>query len=150
MAEQGREAVEVIDFWSRRRIDASEWFGRVVTARTVMSDTSKEIIRDANDRFRRGDVSIPGERYITSGLASLIKEAGKAPLDVLQLVADFDIFTEDNDPYGTHEFGSFEFEGQTCFWKIDLYDNDLTYGSPEPTDLSQTKRVLTIMLASEY
>jgi hypothetical protein len=115
-----------------------------------MSDTSKEIIRDANDAFRRGDTSIPGERLITHGLAASIKEAGCAPLDMMQIVIAFDTFTEDNDPYGTHEFGSFEFKGQTCFWKLDLYDNDLAAGSSDPTDLSQTKRVLTIMLASEY
>lgn len=87
---------------------------------------------------------------MTSGLAALIEKAGLAPLDVLQTVMAFDTFTEDNDPYGTHEFGSFQFQGQTCFWKIDLYDNALEYGSPEPTDLSKTKRVLTIMLAPEY
>ena len=68
----------------------------------------------------------------------------------MEIVMAFDTFTEDNDPYGTHECGSFEFEGQTCFWKVDLYDSDLTYGSPEPTDLSKTKRVLTIMLANEW
>ena len=115
-----------------------------------MSDTSKEIIRDANDRFRRGDSDIPGERLITQGLAATIEEAGASPLDVMQIVMALDTFTEENDPYGTHEFGSFEFYGQTCFWKLDLFDNDLTYGSPDPTDLCQTKRVLTIMLASEY
>ncbi|MEL7381640.1 MAG: DUF3768 domain-containing protein [Pseudomonadota bacterium] len=66
------------------------------------------------------------------------------------MVQGFDTFTEENDPYGTHEFGSFEFQGETCFWKIDLYDSELRYGSPDPTDLSQTRRVLKIMLASEY
>ena len=115
-----------------------------------MSDTSTEIIRDANDRFRRGDATVPGERLITQGLAAAIKEAGASPLDVMQIVMAFDTFTEDNDPYGTHEFGSFDFNGQKCFWKIDLLDNDLKFGSPDPIDLSQTKRVLTIMLASEY
>ena len=62
----------------------------------------------------------------------------------------FDTFTEENDPWGTHEFGSFEFVGKICFWKLDLYDHKLEADSPDPTDLSQTKRVLTIMLASEY
>ena len=115
-----------------------------------MSETSTEIIRDANDRFRRGDQTIPGQWVITQGLAATIEEAGLAPLDVIQIVQAFETFTEENDPYGTHEFGSFEFQGQTCFWKTDLYDTDLQYGSPDPTDLSQTRRVLTILLASEY
>lgn len=87
---------------------------------------------------------------MTAGLSALITEAGKSPLDVIEIVRGFETFTEDNDPYGTHEFGSFTFEGETCFWKIDLYDVDLQFGSPDPTDLSQTMRVITIMLASEY
>lgn len=115
-----------------------------------MSDTSKQLIRDAKDAFRRGSLNIPGERLITRGLAALIETAGSTPLDVMQIVMRFDTFTEDNDPYGTHEFGSFEFQGQTCFWKLDLYDNELINGSPDPADLLKTKRVLTIMLASEY
>ncbi|MEL6413404.1 MAG: DUF3768 domain-containing protein [Pseudomonadota bacterium] len=115
-----------------------------------MSDTSTESIQDANDRFRGGDQTVPGQWVITQGLAATIEEAGLAALDVIQIVQGFDTFTEENDPYGTHEFGSFEFQGETCFWKIDLYDSELRYGSPDPTDLSQTRRVLKIMLASEY
>lgn len=100
-----------------------------------MSDTSKEIIRDANDHFRKGDIAIPGERLITSGLAATLEEAGKTPLDIMQIIMAFDTFTGENDPYGMHEYGSFKFEGKTCFWKIDLYDNQLEAGSPDPTDL---------------
>ena len=124
--------------------------GRVVTVRTVMSDTDRNIIRDANDRFRREDPSIPGQWIITQGLAATIEEANLGPLDIIQVVQAFDTFTEDNDPYGTHEFGAFDFQSETCFWKIDLYDSDLQFGSPDPTDLFQTRRVMTIMLASEY
>jgi hypothetical protein len=27
-----------------------------------------------------------------------------------------------NDPYGEHDFGSFELAGEKFFWKIDYYD----------------------------
>ena len=37
----------------------------------------------------------------------------------------------DNDPYAEHDFGSFEHDGQTIFWKIDLYDRDYKWYSAE-------------------
>ena len=48
-----------------------------------------------------------------------------------------------------HDFGSFEAEGHTIFFKIDYYDDTLTVHSPDPSDPSITKRVITIMLAEE-
>lgn len=116
----------------------------------TMSDDTSTIIRDTNDRFRRAEPGIPGRWLVTSGLAALLSEHERAPLEVISLVQAFDQFTPDNDPYGTREFGSFQFLGETCFWKIDLYDNDLRYGSPDPADITKTVRVMTIMLASEY
>ncbi|MEP4125327.1 MAG: DUF3768 domain-containing protein, partial [Lentilitoribacter sp.] len=65
-------------------------------------------------------------------------------------VSEFNVFTDDNDPYGEHDFGSFEFGGKKCFWKIDYYDLNYQGGSDDPSDLSKTNRVLTIMLADEY
>ena len=35
-------------------------------------------------------------------------------------------------------------------FKIDLYDVDYQYGSSEPSDPEQTRRVLTLLLLSEY
>ena len=39
---------------------------------------------------------------------------------------------------------------ETVFWKIDSYDRDLRFGSENPANLATARRVLTIMLASEY
>jgi hypothetical protein len=75
------------------------------------------------------------------------------PLTVAQLliaVEDFDDFTADNDPYGEHDFGSFNYAAETIFWKFDYYDVDLQMHSPDPSDPAVTARVLTIMLADEY
>lgn len=80
-----------------------------------------------------------------------------------ELVETFDAFTPDNDPYGERDFGAIwqGLDGDwsasrpvdvavTVFWKIDAYDRDLRFGSENPADPAVTRRVLTIMLASEY
>ena len=80
-----------------------------------------------------------------------------------ELVETFDAFTPDNDPYGERDFGAI-YQGldggwsasrpvdaaMTVFWKIDAYDRALQFGSEDPADPAVTRRVLTIMLASEY
>ncbi len=68
--------------------------------------------------------------------------------DIFVAVQEFSNFTEDNDPYGEHDFGSFSVAGNKVFWKIDYYDQQLQYGS-DPLDL-ECRRVITIMLAEEY
>jgi len=65
-------------------------------------------------------------------------------------VVQFDAFTDDNDPYGEHDFGAIELEGERYFWKIDYYDRSLRFGAEDPSDTSETMRVLTLMHASEY
>lgn len=112
-------------------------------------DTTQQIAKQ-NDRFRNGDGTIPGRRMITQGVQALLAEQGIGPDAIFAIVAVFDTFTEDNDPHGTHDFGVFDFAGERCFWKIDLYDVAYAYGSEAPADLAATRRVLTIMLASEY
>jgi len=41
-------------------------------------------------------------------------------------------------------------DSHRIFWKIDLYDTDYAMGSDDPTNLAVTRRVLTILHASEY
>lgn len=65
-------------------------------------------------------------------------------------VKAFDTFTPDNDPYGRRDLGSFEIEGKRLVWKIDYYDLALEFASADPADPSVTRRVLTIMFATEY
>jgi hypothetical protein len=67
--------------------------------------------------------------------------------EILEKVRSFDNFTTANDPYGEHDFGSFDYKGQKIFWKIDYYDLNYEYMSENPADPTITNRVLTIMLA---
>ena len=84
---------------------------------------------------------------ITQGIDLLGNDAVDC---ILNLVMRFDDFSEQNDPFGEHDFGAVEYEGNTVFWKIDYYDLDLMNHSPDPSDPHVTRRVLTIMLGEEY
>ena len=112
----------------------------------ALSQTAKTTrIRELNDAFRRTFSS--GRVMLTPGvheLPDMVKAAA------LQKTATFDAFTEDNDPHGEHEFGSFELCGRKFFWKIEYYDRAMEYGSEDPSDPAKTTRVMTVMLASEY
>jgi hypothetical protein len=98
-----------------------------------------ERIAELNDAFRRGGSSIT----LTSGI-----EALEGAADLVDAVRTYDTFAEDNDPYHEHDFGSLDWNGSKVFWKIDYYDQALKFW--ENPLSAKCKRVLTIMLASEY
>src|SRR6266478_944956 len=106
---------------------------------------SAEKIRELNDRFR--STMAGGRVMLTAGVDALPSDV-KAM--VIRRVATFSVFTEDNDPHGEHDFGSFMLAGRKFFWKIDAYDKAMKFGSEDPADASKTTRVLTIMFAEEY
>jgi Protein of unknown function (DUF3768) len=102
-------------------------------------------IVELNDAFRKSFTG--GRVVVTAGVGGLAPEVRSA---VIQKVRTFDSFTYDNDPFGEHDFGNFEYAGEKFFWKIDHYNSVMTGGSEDPADPSKTTRVLTIMLACEY
>ena len=111
---------------------------------------ASQTIRDLNDRFRAGNSDIPGRLMLTSGVLQLAERLGEKVEAIIKYVSQFDQFDEDNDPYGEHDFGAFDYGSESLFWKIDYFAPDLAHGSQDPADSSVTVRVLTIMLASEY
>lgn len=107
---------------------------------TIPTEASVRIA-ELNDAFRQNPV---GYMY-TVGIMAL------DPVllcDIVTRIQDFNKFTEENDPYGEHDFGSFEIRGHKIFWKIDYYDEWLKHGT-EPLD-PKCRRILTVMLAEEY
>jgi len=103
-------------------------------------------IRALNDRFRTQGLG-NGTVLLTQGIQEAGQEFVVAAVEVVRMFSDF---SEDNDPWGEHDFGSVEIEGQKVFWKLDYYDATLTQGSENPANEALTHRVLTIMLAGEY
>ncbi|MBT8464146.1 MAG: DUF3768 domain-containing protein [Deltaproteobacteria bacterium] len=110
-----------------------------------MSPTEK--IAHLNDKARKG--LLPGSTKVL-----LTREVTALPEDVLErlvaAVKTFDAFSEDNDPHGERDFGAVELESERYFWKIDYYDRSLRFGAEDPSDISETVRVMTLMHASEY
>jgi hypothetical protein len=103
------------------------------------------MIAALNDTFRN---TFEGGRALITASVSALPPVLVA--EVLERVRTFTDFTLDNDPYGEHDFGSFELAAHKFLWKIDYYDKSMTHGSDDPADPEQTTRVLTIMLAEDY
>ena len=99
-------------------------------------------IKTLNDNFRK--TFIGGRVMLTSGIRAKTQDE---IAEILEKVRSFDNFTTANDPYGEHDFGSFDYKGQKIFFKIDYYDLNYEYMSENPADPTITNRVLTIMLA---
>jgi len=85
-----------------------------------------ERIRALNDELRR---NLPnGHAVMTAGIAALGPDAVAR---IVKTIAVCDDFCQANDPYGEHDFGSFEADGQRIFFKIDYFDKALTAHSPD-------------------
>ena len=108
-------------------------------------DSKTARIRALNDELRQNFAG--GVAVMTPGIAAL---GAEAVARIVKTVAVFDDFCHANDPHEEHDFGAFDTDGHRVFFKIDYFDESLTYHSPDPADPSVTKRVITIMLAEEY
>lgn len=121
--------------------------------------TRAERIARLNDLARRA-MGIACVVVATEGIRALSEDDQSR---LRELIETFDAFTPDNNPYGERDFGAI-YRGVdgvwstsrpadvavTVFWKIDACDRELRFGSEDPADPAMTRRVLTIMLASEY
>ena len=111
----------------------------------IASPSKSDRVRALNDHLRRTFTG--GLIVVTAGVHALPDDL-KAR--ALRAVREFQDFDEGNDPYHEHDFASLNVEGTELFFKLDYYDRDMRFHSPDPADPEKTRRVLTVMLASEY
>ena len=102
-------------------------------------------IRALNDALRRTGKG--GRVMYTDGI---VGQGLDFAAEVMKAVTSFDAFNPDNDPWDEHDCATVKLGQHSVIWKIDYYDRDLTYHSPDPADPNVTARVLTVMLAEEY
>jgi Protein of unknown function (DUF3768) len=107
--------------------------------------TNTKAIRALNDELRQNFTT--GTAVMTAGVAAL---GAETVARIVKTIGVYDNFCHANDPYEEHDFGSFEVDGHTIFFKVDYYDKSRNYHSPDPSDPSVTERAITIMLAEEY
>ncbi|MEO1263603.1 MAG: DUF3768 domain-containing protein [Bacteroidota bacterium] len=106
-----------------------------------------ERIAELNDKLRTTFNPAAGMVMVTRGFQTLPPDD---QIEILNLIKKFNDFSKGNNPYGEHDFGAIEKNGNRVFWKIDYYNESMTKGSEDPSDPEKTRRVMTIMLAQEY
>lgn len=110
-----------------------------------MENCRLQSITEQNDDFRLHPSK--GTFCLTSGIRALGAECVR---EIINIVRHFNNFNVDNDPYGEHDFGAFYYRGRQIFFKIDNYDREFLYLSPDVSNPRLTNKVLTVMLAEEY
>ena len=111
----------------------------------IVDGTKVARIRHLNDLLRCKGIG--RQVMITAGLDAM-GEGFVAR--VLREIAAFTQFDAGNDPYGERDFARQIIDGEAIIWKIDYFDRNLEYHSPDAADPTVTVRVMTVMLAGEY
>ena len=115
--------------------------------KTLLIQKQNDVFRKQSYKALKDDHTIRGKCVKTDGIDCLDYEV---QITILKMLHNFDGFSEDNDPHGEHDFGFFTYRDNKIFWKIDYYDTSYEYASEDPSNLDKTRRVLTVMLASEW
>jgi len=115
----------------------------------------RERVAVLNDAMRaKLDSPAPNIVVMTAGILAMVDAepatAFAKQIELMEIVAKYDAFTEDVNPHGERDFGAFEWQETRCYWKIDYYDRQTEWGSTDPADPAVTCRVLTILRADEY
>lgn len=107
---------------------------------------------ELNDRFRKNPFVYKHGRFmVTADVRNLGEEDMVAAIDAMR---NFENFNTNNDPWGEHDCALFQItrtngNKATLKFKIDYYDTNLEFHSPNPLDENKTIRVLTITMGNE-
>jgi hypothetical protein len=104
-------------------------------------------IRALNDLFRTGERLDLGTVVANGDLAQADPDIQQAALTA---VREFTAWTDGDDPYLEHDFGTFSLGAMTFIFKIDYYDPKMEFGARDPADPATCRRLLTIMFAHDY
>ena len=111
---------------------------QISSSENLIYNRDKQMKAKTNDNLREKipHIAKPNSLLITKGITNL---SPVSIIEILEKVKNFNDFNKENDPWGEHDFGAFDYKGQKIFWKIDDYNGHDGYNL-----------VLTIMLADEY
>ena len=113
---------------------------------------NKEKIAKLNDELRKQIINNQWQK--THNMIVMSKGISEYdPMEqnaIFEKVAEYNDFSEDNNPFKERHFGDFEFNFVKMYWQIDYYDLNGEYHSEDKSNPDITKRVLTIMKADEY
>lgn len=115
--------------------------------------TSPDQLRVGNDIYRKNLINSKRFKMVLSWNVSNYSMANFVMFQrLLEKVRTFKQFNKEDDPYGEHDFGRIEHDGQTFYFKFDYFDGpDLMNGfDKESMTSDRCYRTMTIMEASEY
>ena len=111
--------------------------------------TPHEIAKQ-NDDFRKRVIFERQKDGIAMATRTLIDELTvEQQLDAFLLVRDFNDFNEDNDPNGTHEFGSFKLGNHDIMWQIDCFKDEKCESGLSADSKDIGYRVITVCFLHE-
>lgn len=110
----------------------------------MQTKEQSELVGLVNDAIRASLPFALGKNKIifAGSCAQSLEENEK--LEVLDIVKKYNNFDVSNDPYLEHDFGSFEYKGESYFFKFDYYDDDFKYYK------FNGLRVLSILRSCDY
>ena len=112
---------------------------------TCVQPPRAEAIARLNDQLRKTGTG--GMVVVTKAVTNL---TGFDAAVLMSALANYEGFDADNDPHGERDFGDLMLFGTDLLFKIDYYDPELQFGSDDPADVTATKRVLTVLRASDW